>query len=754
MTTQKAQKNRTTHPRHRRAECSGSMSRSMASPLLCLAMVLAVLRGDAAEQTVDRAPLYFYTSVGDNLWVPTHLQTDSAESIDALIERHVRTYGITGIYWRDLGWFVNRFKFGKETAMVHDWVTWCQQQSKDNALADAAIRSARKHGVKIFMHTGLFESGMQPDVGIISPYLFENPLRIEHPEWLSIDRWGELRCPGTIAFCYPNARKATIDALVKHIVDRGYDGVNFYTYVENYGVSYFEQFGYNQPIIDAFQKRYPAVDPRMGILTGEHKAYLARCRGEFLTLFLKELKERLDVEGKTMSVELDPVNLNLPSPWPPKPFPVVGNVYVDYDQWIKDGIVDGLCIPEAAVSSKKVQKVLEGLTKTYNDYDVTFTFKTGQPFLSGWSPLRRKYGVVPAFKKCYAASKYVKHHVGSGMLFSDNWLERAQSLKDITSKKLPFREEYLPQMTTLAADTNVLVRREAMFALAATERPQCIPVIERGLFDSQPSVRIGAALALGSLNNDVTPAIMFRALETNHYFQFKWACVHSLKTMDRPKQLACINSMLESPQDALKEVAINALRILSVKLPSNRVIPLLCKTVMNPNESELVRFYAARELYYVAVTKRAQSVSTEQKQMVTGTYMKIIDDENVSKTVLYKALRYIRHLLTAMPQDQQTKLFTRLSTMFRSYGDNSTQTDSAYGWRVIGNTMLSFDNTATIEFERYLGQKDDKWLAWLAYRMLYDKLSNHWKENLITEEEAVRRHTFAPEFPGYRTWNN
>src|SRR5690606_23408398 len=114
---------------------------------------------------------------------------------------------------------------------------------------------------EIFLYSGLFEHGVQPDVGIIEPYLFEDKLRIDHPEWIPTDRWGSRVNPGPLDFSYPEVRRILIKRYVDYIQKNGYDGINFYTYVENTGIRYLDEFGYNQSVIDEFNKKYPRIDP-------------------------------------------------------------------------------------------------------------------------------------------------------------------------------------------------------------------------------------------------------------------------------------------------------------------------------------------------------------------------------------------------------------------------------------------------------------------------------------------------------------
>ena len=710
--------------------------------LFFLSMAWKMNQANAANN--EKKQLYFYTSIGDNIWVPTHLTTDSPESVDELLDWLVKTYGITGVYWRDLGFFINNSFAGKESALAYDWIQWGRHLTRDDSLTKAAIRNARKNNLQIYLHAGLFETGVQPEVGVsYNPYMIEHKIRVANPKWRSVDRWNEIRAPGSISFCYPEARKAFIKLLVNHINKLGYSGVNFYTYVENRGARYREQFGYEKPIMDKFHQRYPDVDPRKTSLNEKQKNYLAYCRGTFLTQYLKELKAELKKTGKKLSVQL---NVEHPDRigtwWNHLPFPAQGDIQADYDQWIKQGIVDNICLREGV--SKDQQFLLEKLLKKYGKYNVTFTFKTNIPFLSRWNKYI-KQGAIPTFKRCYSIDKYVKQPVTPHMLFSNKWLEQAQVLKDISTGKIPFKKDYLQQIIKLATSSKyVTVRREAVKTLAQSKNKDVVGILEKKLFDPQPSVRIAAARTLAKINNDSTPVKIFEALKKNNYFQFKNACIFGLRHMKKPQQVACIVKMLNSKQNAQQEVAIQAIRYLFNSCEKDKVLTLLCSTLNDPVIAPAIRYHAATSLISLRVILKENG-----RQQIITAFLKTINNDKAPTTVLFQALKYISALKTMMSKEQKEKLFKRLCVMFEAYGDKSVRQDKAYGWKIVGDTMLNiYPNRANHKFKEYLTQKKNKWLAWLAYRMLYVKLDQ--KPKLISEEEAVKLHNFAPEFPGYR----
>ena len=89
---------------------------------------------------------------------------------------------------------------------------------------------------------------------------------------------------------------------------------------------------------------------------------------------------------------------------------------------------------------------------------------------------------------------------------------------------------------------------------------------------------------------------------------------------------------------------------------------------------------------------------------------------------------------------------------FRKYGDGCDRSDAAFGWRVYGNAILNYHAAGRTKLEEMRTQRDDKWLAWLAYEGVF---LPHRSARIvrIDEEDAIRDHDkYAPPFPGYRKW--
>ena len=214
---------------------------------------------------------------------------DSKATIEAAFDVLAVDFGVTTVWWRgaqDQIWR-DHCMFRKQNRFYDQLHEWMWHLDDNEGTNRAAIEAAHKNGMKIWAVYGLLELATQADAGacIVYPYQSEDKLRIEHPEWIPVNKYGTRRQPGPIEYAYPVARKAMIDRLTKFVVDHDYDGMSFYTYVENLGLRYVDEFGYNQPIVDEFKKRY-GVDIRTEDFD---KEAWAKVRGEYITQFLCEL---------------------------------------------------------------------------------------------------------------------------------------------------------------------------------------------------------------------------------------------------------------------------------------------------------------------------------------------------------------------------------------------------------------------------------------------------------------------------------
>ena len=158
-----------------------------------------------------------------------------------------------------------------------------------------------------------------------------------------MNKYGTRLQNGPLEYAYPECRKAVVDRLVDFVNSSDYDGLCLYTYCENFTLRYPDEFGYSQPIVDEFKKRYN-VDIRTQAFD---KDAWARLRGEYLTSLLVDLKARLASHQKKLVVWLSADDSHLPMTWHSGgdgKTRTAGHIYMDWKEWIRRDAVDELCV--------------------------------------------------------------------------------------------------------------------------------------------------------------------------------------------------------------------------------------------------------------------------------------------------------------------------------------------------------------------------------------------------------------------------
>ena len=689
-------------------------------------------------------PLYVFCGTGDHLWVREREPVDSPATINAMMEWMSKTYGIKRLYWRggqSMMWD-KHYKIGKEKPLQYDWVAWKHHLYNDLKINEAAVAAAQRNGMEVFLYTGLFEFGVQPDIGIVGPYLFEDELRIEHPEWCPVDRWGQRRCPGPISFCYPEARKLVIQRYVHNLERYGYDGINFYTYVENCGIRYEDEFGFNQPIVNEFNKEYPNVDLRKDKLTAAQKEYWYRCRGRFVTDFIRELHASLAARDKKLSVILDAKQPDYAQPWWSKEIAGTGRIRMDWRTWVKEGLVDEIWVQLGPVKDQR--RTLDLLLKKCEKTPVKLTVRAVEPFDAGWD----KYvacGVTPVAVITWARNgieRFTLEPTSVDTLSHPDWRLRLQTLADIETGRI---KADAATVAALANDPHVLVRRRVMSALGTLKAADQVAILEQGLLDGESSVRLAAAGSLASVNRPQSVAKIMAALERDHYFQMKNACIEALAAI-KGQALPQLTAKMKSPSVAVREVSIRTLQKVGASGFEERVYAALRTVMLDQTEDERLRYYAVNAMIELRNTLPAARQLELANDLIT-----LAGDDSPTMVRLHAAwgLGYMHGLISS---EFRKKVVQTLADGLKEYGDGSRRSDAAFGWRVFGNALLQYHKPGRDRLEQMRAQTEDRWLAWIAYEVIYLP-HRHCKIEQIAEQDAIADHEkYAPPFPGYRKW--
>lgn len=692
-------------------------------------------------------PLYVFCGTGDHLFSYEREPVNSSASLEAMVEWMWDTYKVKRIYWRggQEEFMYRHFKFGKASVLQYDYNNWAKKIYQTNKLNASLINSARSRGMEVFMYTGLFEHGVQPDVGIVQPYLFEDNLRINHPEWVPQDRWGSRRAPGPISFSYPSARKAIIDRLMNYLNEYNYDGITFYSYVENLGIRYVNEFGFDGPVLNQFKKLYPKVDIKKDSLTKQQTLSLHKIQGGFVTDFFSEFHAQLKANNRKLSIILDAKQPNYPQPWWGKSVRGTGMIYMDWEAWVKKGIIDEIWVQLGEYKDQAA--LLDKLLKVTSGKSIRLVVRTPSPFADYW----KKYisaGVVPIAvitSPKNGIEEYSKRSKDENLINNQDWKLRIQSLKDDKGNMINNDNT----ISFLAKDQNLLVRRMAIRSIGKLKKSKDIFILENALNDNELSVKIEAIVALSKIRGAGSIDKIISTVSKNDDFPLKGVAQATLSSFGAPTIPYLINN-LNSSNLAVKEVCIRALTTIGRLNFTDDIFVKMRSVMNNKNEVYNIRWWAIEGL-----GAQRLKMSPSQRKAYISDLLSNLSQSNDQDLQLELA-QAISIMNSYLDSSDRQNAVSVLSKILLEYGDGCTRQDAAYGWRIIGNTMKILGVNGVQYLENYRKQKNDKWLAWVAYEVLYveqKKTKLNQGFCIVNENEAILTHNkYAPMFPGYRKW--
>jgi HEAT repeat protein len=632
-----------------------------------------------------------YISTGDNqvaLWLPM----DSNRAITTAFDTAAKDWNVDRILWRgaqDELWsqITKVSDQNRYYKTIWDWTFYCINVAGTNR---SAIAAARKNGMSIWAIEGLFEYGSPPDTGGCGeyPYSTEKYVAIAHPEWLPINKYGTRLQSGPIEFAYPQARSYTVQALTNFLVSAGYDGFAFYTYTENYGLRYFDEFGYNQPIVDAFKSRY-GVDIRTQ--TFDANAW-ARLRGEYVTQFLSELHAAFAPYGKKISVWLNCDDPNLPMYWTGSTTRTAGHVYMDWRTWVDEGIVDELMVywPGNDTVLNQINQYCQGKNVKVSTMVTYGSLPTG---------VVRVLGSGEEVESGYGYDNMVGYNgentplVPLSSLSGTDVYAKRQALYLIASGKLSATvSNIIPVMN----DPDVYVRRAALRALTYLNDSSAVPYIEAALTDPENSVRWQAAVCLGQLRGPNSVQKIIDAVGSNGTFQFDFVAVAQ-----------CLQDM-----QAANKITVADVNVLMSALGSSD--PNVRRTVLRDLPNITCGNYPQLKPVLVGILQNDPDPFARELAVLALSYFA---NDTTVLIALHAAFNDTDEVLQNRVADYQN--LSDLVNRFNHYGDFCTRSDCNWGWRNIGNAIVAYGQSGTNALQQLINQKNDTTLADVAWRSLY-----------------------------------
>ncbi|MGY8654021.1 MAG: HEAT repeat domain-containing protein [Verrucomicrobiia bacterium] len=653
----------------------------------------------AEEPTVD-----VYVSTGDNHFLGSSLPIDSPASIEATFDFFRDVQHARRIYWRGLeasSW-LETMHARPENPRYYSFWTWLNTLYETVSPDTLAVKAAHDRDMEIWGMGSLWDWGAPADTPGFGdyPFTFESKLKLAHPEWAPVDKYGARRQGGPIELAYPEARKALVDLTVRQTLKAGYDGVALLTYVENYSLRFEDEFGYSDPIVEDFKRRH-----RIDIRTepfgrGASREDWLRLRGSYVTAFLRELKTELEKHEIKFGMVVNSDAPRLPQSWNvPELMITAGSQHMDVDTWVRDGIVDELLI-YGNNSGRSQFKALEDLQFLARGTETSVSVITSGPFRAGWKPYQEK-----GMPTILAVSDDVQH-LSRGFV-------PEQTADSLRSPELPLRLRALQQvidgelqagieiLTPLAASSHLIERRLALQALGKSKNPAAVPVIENGLTDPENGVRCVAALALSHNHGASSAKALFKAVEKHGNHMLRECAVIALRRLN------------PSPVEELSVAALTASDARVREAAMRSLMPNATRSMLRTFHEGLKdverfpRFAAAEALGNIRRSPEATEILIK-----TLKHEDVAVANRAAVSLGRVAARNEGELKTLHPQ-----ILEALLTAFRRH-TTPDLADAEWGWRVVGNAILDFGDKGADTLREIRDHSDSPRLAELAWRVV------------------------------------
>ena len=201
---------------------------------------------------------------------------------------------------------------------------------------------AHDEGIKANLYVSLFDEGWPLPPKKVREVSYHNLMHCQHTSWQSdfsskhpeftvVDKTGKNKQWGVLCLAYPQVRKYFIDKFLNLLKGYEFDGLFVCLRSQSRPADFGDQYNFNEPIREEFRRRY-ADD----ILKGDFDLQAWRdLVGEYLTLFLSELRNELKKIGVKLSIGVPRGDIIGPP---------MGNLSLHWREWIQKNLIDELII--------------------------------------------------------------------------------------------------------------------------------------------------------------------------------------------------------------------------------------------------------------------------------------------------------------------------------------------------------------------------------------------------------------------------
>ena len=494
---------------------------------------------------------------------------------------------------------------------------------------------------------------------------------MEHPEWVPVDRSGRLKQGGPIEFAYPEARKALVDLHMKFVRQDGYDGVIFLTYAENYSMRFQDEFGFNEPIVREFKRR-TGVDLRTQPFTRTGSRYdWYALRGEYLTQYLRELKEELRRDGKKLGIFVNPQQPHFTQPWNVPELMLTGGPHLRRPGDATCGTGSWTSWWSTATATRAPEPDPRRLPVDDPDDAV-----------QGRSPhLEPDHRGVAAISECARRrddhGRARRRHVARPLPCARTRrlgaarLGSAAKMRLLAQVSLGKAKAPMADVMPLAEHANPIVRRLALLSLGKLKERDGLAVIYRGLDDAENAgaVRLHGDSRSCRAGQRQTPA--GRAGEASNASAGGNRGGHA-HTLQPPARDELVEAVENSPEPVVRAISLRAF----AQFVTEPMVDTLAAALND--RDRYVRFAAAFALGHYVRSVRATDVliaATKHEDPVVS--------NRAATSLAMIAARGIKEI-----EPKRTAVLTALKGVYASLGDGCRRADADWGYRPVGNALL------------------------------------------------------------------
>ena len=280
-------------------------------------------------------------SWGDNIVAQSGVDSlDTPEKLATAFQVWKENYQVETVLWRISSEYIRRFYVNRTKGFERYYDKIDEIMTRFDP-AKTAREEAHRNGQKLLLYATFNDHGMPAEFLYAddAPFPWQDKMTIEHPEYQERALDGGWQY-GVLDLSVPAARKFMVERLASFVQEYQADGLYLCSRSHIQPAEHGDRYGFGPTVVTEYQRRY-GIDvtqdkrfdyrsPMYDQKAPELEAW-RRLRGEYLLVFLKELRQAL--RGK---------HLYLAIPVGPYLGPPFGNLRIDHEGIVKEHLVDGV----------------------------------------------------------------------------------------------------------------------------------------------------------------------------------------------------------------------------------------------------------------------------------------------------------------------------------------------------------------------------------------------------------------------------